>query len=183
MDMGVATGLGSFGFFVGVWAAMMAAMMLPGAAPAVMKYARTRGGSGAVFVSAYVAVWTLFGFAAYVVYRPHGTVAAGIVTIAAGAYELTPLKRHSRQRCRDLLPSGFHLGLYCIGTSVGLMLMLLALGAMSVPWMAMIAVLLFAQKLLPPRATVDIPLALAIVALGIVILVTPSAVPGLLPSM
>lgn len=41
MDMGVETGLGSFGFFIGVWALMMAAMMLPGAAPAVFRQART----------------------------------------------------------------------------------------------------------------------------------------------
>ena len=40
MDMGVATKLGSFGFFVAVWAAMMAAMMLPGAAPAVVRRAQ-----------------------------------------------------------------------------------------------------------------------------------------------
>ena len=35
MDMGAATELGSFGFFVSVWVLMMAAMMLPGAAPAI----------------------------------------------------------------------------------------------------------------------------------------------------
>lgn len=39
MDMGVETRLGSFGFFVAVWASMMAAMMLPGAAPAVIRRA------------------------------------------------------------------------------------------------------------------------------------------------
>ena len=33
MDMGVATRLGSFAFFIAVWVPMMAAMMLPGAAP------------------------------------------------------------------------------------------------------------------------------------------------------
>ncbi|MDQ1717860.1 MAG: hypothetical protein QOE89_1813, partial [Pseudonocardiales bacterium] len=39
MDMGVATQLGSFGFFVVLWALMMAAMMLPGAIPAVLRRA------------------------------------------------------------------------------------------------------------------------------------------------
>ena len=48
------------------------------------------------------------------------------------------------------------------------MVVLLALGAMSVTWMALVAVLVLAQKLLPPRAAVDVPVALAIVALGIV---------------
>jgi predicted metal-binding membrane protein len=43
MDMGTATQPGSFGFFIAVWAAMMAAMMLPGAAPAVARAARAAG--------------------------------------------------------------------------------------------------------------------------------------------
>jgi predicted metal-binding membrane protein len=43
MDMGTATQLGSFGFFIAVWVAMMAAMMLPGAAPAVLRRARAGG--------------------------------------------------------------------------------------------------------------------------------------------
>ena len=49
------------------------------------------------------------------------------------------------------------------------MLMLVALGVMSVTWMSVIAVLVLAQKLLPPRAAIDVPLALAIVGLGILI--------------
>ena len=47
------------------------------------------------------------------------------------------------------------------------MAVLLALGVMSVTWMAVIAALVVAQKLLPPKAAVDVPLALAITALGI----------------
>ncbi len=185
MDMGVATSLGSFGFFVGMWATMMTAMMLPGTAPAVIRHARTRRrpGAAAMFVAAYVAVWTLFGVAAYAIYRPHGTVAAGVVTVVAGLYELTPLKRRARRRCREHVRSGFHLGLYCVASSTGLMLLLLALGAMSVAWMSAIAVLVLVQKLLPPRTTVDVAVALAIVVAGIVILVAPSSVPGLVPSM
>ena len=102
MDMGVETGLGSFGYFVGVWAAMTAAMMLPGTAPAVGNFARTqkRAVAALPFAASYLGVWTLFGVASYAVYRPHGTVAAGIVTVAAGVYELTPLKWRARQRCR-----------------------------------------------------------------------------------
>jgi hypothetical protein len=49
--------------------------------------------------------------------------------------------------------------------------------------MSVIAVLVLAQKLLPAKAVVDVPLALAIVAFGIVIIVVPSFVPGLMPSM
>jgi predicted metal-binding membrane protein len=63
------------------------------------------------------------------------------------------------------------------------MLMLLALGAMSLNWMLLVAVLILGQKLLPPRASIDMALALAIVALGLVVVVAPAAAPGLTPSM
>jgi 3-oxoacyl-[acyl-carrier protein] reductase len=78
MDMGVATDLGSFVFFVGAWVSRMAAVMLPGAVAAV---------------------------------------------------ELTPLRRACRQRCRERVRSGFDFGLHCLGSSIGLMLLLLAVGA------------------------------------------------------
>jgi predicted metal-binding membrane protein len=181
MDMGVATQLGSFAFFIGMWVPMMAAMMLPGAAPAVARNTRGRLRAVPPFVVPYLAVWTLFGLAVYVLYRPHGTAAAGVVAIAAGAYELTPLKRHFRRRCyyRDSDCSGFTFGLYCVGSTVGLMLMLIALGIMSVTWMVVVAVLASAQKLLPAKAAIDVPLALAMAGLGLVILIAPSLVPGL----
>jgi predicted metal-binding membrane protein len=185
MDMGVGTRLGSFAFFVALWVPMMAAMMLPGAAPAVLRSVAARGRVRAVplFVGSYLAVWTLVGVAVYGMYRPHGTVVAGALAIAAGAYELTPLKQHCRRRCREDVRSGFEFGLYCVGSSIGLTVMLLALSVMSVTWMSVIAVLVVAQKLLPARAAVDVPLALAIIGLGVLIIIVPSSVPGLTPPM
>ena len=184
MDMGAATRLGSPGFFAAVWAAMMAAMMLPGAAPAVARSARAGGVRAVpVFAGSYLAVWALTAPVVFAAYRPHATAAAGVVTITAGAYELTPLKRHFRRRCREMAGSGFGFGLSCVGSSAVLMAMLVVLGVMSVGWMALIAVLVTAQKLLPPRAALDVPLALAIVAFGVVIIVNPSLVPGLTPPM
>jgi predicted metal-binding membrane protein len=182
MDMGTATQLGSFGFFAAMWVAMMAAMMLPGAVPAVLRRTQA-GGVRAVplFIGSYLAVWALVGVAVYALYRAHGYVAAAAVVIAAGAYEVTPLKRHLRRRCRDYLRSGFRFGLCCAGSSIGLMAMLVALGVMSVTWMSVIAVLVLAQKVLPPKAAVDVPLAIAIVGLGIWIILSPSSVPGLTP--
>src|SRR5439155_9521615 len=81
MDMGVATELGSFGFFVSLWACMMAAMMLPGAAPPAVRQAQAGNGVRAVprFLASYLAVWALIGIAAYALYRPHGTSVAGAV--------------------------------------------------------------------------------------------------------
>ena len=185
MDMGVATELGSFGSFVGLWVPMMAAMMLPGAAQAVWRRAHTgcRVFTVPLFVGSYLAVWTLVGVPVYALYRPHGTFAAGALAIAAGVYELTPLKRNFRRCCREGVRSGLMFGLDCVGSSFGLMLMLVALGVMSITWMVAIAVLVLAQKLLPPKLAIDVPLALAIVGLGILIVMAPSTVPGLTPPM
>jgi predicted metal-binding membrane protein len=131
----------------------------------------------------YLAVWTVVGVAVYALYRPHGSVAAGAVAIAAGGYELTPLKRHFRRRCRESVRSGFAFGLYCVGSSIGLMLVLVVLSVMSIAWMSVIAVLVLAQKLLPARPAIDVPLAMAIIGLGILIVIEPSSVPGLAPPM
>ena len=147
MDMGVATSLGSFALFTAVWVPMMAAMMLPGAAQAIARNAA---------------------------YRPHSTAAAGLVVIAAGAYELTPVKVYFRRCCRESAGSGWRFGLCCAGSSIGLMLVLVALGVMNLAWMIVIAVLVLAQKLMPPRAVVDLPVALAIIGFGIWILAAPN---------
>jgi predicted metal-binding membrane protein len=184
MDMGVATEL-TFGFFIGAWIPMMAAMMLPGAAPAVARRVRIDSSALAVplFLCSYLAVWTLVGIGAYAVYEPHGTTVAGALTIAAGLYELTPLKRTWRRRCREDALSGLRFGLLCVGSSIGLMVMFVALGVMSVTWMVVVAVVIVFQKLVPAKTAIDVPLALAIVGLGVLIVVAPSSVPGLTSPM
>src|SRR5262249_38063290 len=75
--------------------------------------------------------------------------------------------------------SGFRFGLCCAGSSIGLMAVLVALGVMSITWMAVIAVLVLYQELLPAKAAADVPLAPAIAGLGVLIFVTPSLAPGL----
>jgi predicted metal-binding membrane protein len=183
MDMGLATRPGSFGLFAAAWITMMAAMMLPGAAPAVARHARISGKMRAapLFAGSYLAIWALAGVLAFALDRPHGSLAAGTVVIAAGAYELTPVKRHFRRRCREDASSGTGFGLCCAGSSIGLMAMLVALDVMSLVWMSVVAVLAGAQKLLPAKAIIDVPLALALIGLGLVIVIEPSLVSGLTP--
>jgi predicted metal-binding membrane protein len=148
---------------------MMAAMMLPAVALSALRLA----GSGRAalhiprFVGSYLCVWVLFGVLVFTLYRPHGIATAGAITIAAGAYELTPMKRRFREMCRDRSSSGLSLGLCCVGSSVGLMLMMVAYGVMSLEWMAGIAGVVLLQKLVPPRALIDVPVALAIIGFGI----------------
>jgi predicted metal-binding membrane protein len=185
MNMGVATRLGSFALFAGVWVPMMAAMMLPGVTRTVVRRARASEGIHAVagFVITYMGVWAVVGLVVYALYRPHGPVAAGALVITAGLYELTPLKRACRRRCYQESRSALGFGLCCVGSSIGLILVLLALGIMSIIWMAVITLATVAQKLLPPKATIDMPLALAIVGFGLLIIVSPSSIPGLMSAM
>ena len=187
MDTTGVTGPGSFVSFISRWVLMVAAMMLPGAAPAVFKHACASQSvrSLLLFVGSYLAVWALIGVALDAVSSScslHGS-AAGAVAIAAGVYELTPLKQYFRRGCSDSLRSGAEFGLYCVGSNIGLMLMQVALGLTSVTGMAVVGGLMLAQKVLPARAAFDVPLALALVALGMLILVAPSSVPGFMPAM
>ncbi len=173
MDMGVASTLGSFPFFVTVWVPMMAAMMLPGVAPSALRVAAAPGRQVIdipSYVLSYLAVWALVGVGVFALYRPHGRTIAGLAVIAAGLYELTPLKHRFRRMCREELDqaaSGWVLGRYCVGSSIGLMVVMIALGAMSLMWMALVGVVVLMQKLMPPRAVIDVPVVVAIVGIGL----------------
>jgi predicted metal-binding membrane protein len=148
---------------------MMAAMMLPGALPAIARRARESAGvlAAPLFAGAYLSTWALVAVVIYLLYRPPGPVTAGALMVCAGLYELTPLKRECRRRCRERVHSGLRFGVYCLGSSIGLMLVLVAVDVMSIALMLAIAVVVLAQKLLPPHPAADLPLALAIVALGL----------------
>jgi predicted metal-binding membrane protein len=125
MDAGPWTGLGSLGWFLGIWVVMMAAMMLPSVAPTVSLYTRiTRERSPLspwLFVSGYLLTWALAGLAAYVLgltatwlsgdalqWDRAGHALAGITLLIASGYELTPLKNVCLSRCRS--PLGTLLG-------------------------------------------------------------------------
>src|SRR2546430_17081812 len=114
---------------------------------------------------------------------PYTTLFRSLVVIAAGLYELTRIKQHCRRCCRGGTRSGLEFGLYCVGSSIGLMVMLAALGVMSVTWMLVIAALVCEQKLLPDSPSIGVPLSLAIVVFGILIILAPGAVPGLMPPL
>jgi predicted metal-binding membrane protein len=150
---------------------MMAAMMLPSAVPAIARRARERDSAlcASRFAGSYLVIWGLAGWVAIVIYRPPSAAVAGALVIAAGLYELTPLKRECRHRCRARVRSGARFGAYCFGSSLGLMVVLLALDPMSLPLMCGIAAVVLAQKLLPPLRAVDVPLALLIVGLGVAV--------------
>jgi predicted metal-binding membrane protein len=153
---------------------MMAAMMLPGAVPAIAR--RARDGDDALaaplFAGTYLGAWAVAAIGMWLLYRPPGAVTGGMLVVGTGLYELTPLKRGCRRRCREHVRSGLRFSVYCFGSSIGLMLVLIAVNVMSVALMIVIAGVVLAQKLLPPRPVIDMPFALAIVATGIGIAAT-----------
>ena len=217
MDMGPGTDLGGLGWYLGIWVTMMAGMMLPSAAPMVLLFARVngerrrRGQAGFVptwvFVVGYLAAWTAYGLAAYGLFRAvqaldsgflawdrAGPYVAGVAVVAAGLYELTPLKTACLRHCRSplhfilgswregwsgALRMGAEHGAYCVGCCWGLMLALFAVGVMSLFWMAVVAAVIFLEKIAPRGERLARPVAAALVALGIWIAAAPSTVPGL----
>jgi predicted metal-binding membrane protein len=70
-------------------------------------------------------------------------------------------------------------GAYCVGCCGGLMVILFALGVMSLLWMAVVAALIFAEKILPFGSRLQYVLAVCFLALGVWVAVSPASVPGL----
>jgi predicted metal-binding membrane protein len=125
MDEGPWSGLGTLGWFLGVWVVMMAAMMFPSVAPTVALYSRmTRRRSPLsplLFVAGYLVTWAAAGLVAFALAAVLGRVAsdvlawdragrwvAGATLVVAAVYELTPLKDVCLGKCRS--PLGFLLG-------------------------------------------------------------------------
>ena len=201
MDAGPGTDLGGLGWFLGVWTAMMAAMMLPSAVPAALAVARaSRTLPTVLFGAGYLAVWTAFGVVAYALllvatsfdlgrfaWDRDGPYAAGGVIVLAGIYELTPLKERLLRRCRrphdqgdqGALRAGVANGVDCVGCCLGLMAVLFALGVMSVFWMVVIAAVIFVEKVFPNGPRLTRAVGIGLIALGLWVAVSPSSVPML----
>lgn len=150
-----------------MWAVMMVAMMLPGAANAILGSA-----SRPAFAAAYLAVWAAFSLVAalaqFALDRSdmlsegmalRDDVAAGLVMLSVGLYELTPAKHACLRRCTapaargegamQSLRQGLVYGLNCLGCCWALMALLFVAGLMNLFWVAAIALWLTAEKLLP----------------------------------
>ena len=197
-EMGM--GLGPIESFTVSWVVMMAAMMLPSAVPVVLEFARTaerrKGWQVATGVLAvtYLGVWLLFGVVCYALYTaarmpwPNQTVVAGVALALAGVYSLSPIKRASQARCRELcalhgpLPfdlirsaavAGVRYGWSCIGCSAALMVAMVLIGMSSLSWAVILGIVVLIYKLAPPFSMRDeLVFSLALVALGVLYLTT-----------
>jgi predicted metal-binding membrane protein len=121
MDMGPGADLGGLGWFAGIWAVMMAGMMLPSLSPMAIAYSRGADGGRSkalggteVFAVGYLAVWLIAGLIAYALiegmrsldlgflgWDAGGRYVAGGVIAAAGLYEITRVKASCLRHCRD----------------------------------------------------------------------------------
>jgi predicted metal-binding membrane protein len=186
------------GDFVVMWTVMMAAMMLPSLAPTVLVYtamARTRSAWPAygamLFAVAYLAVWGLLGVpvhAALGLVRAAvpadvvGASAGGLLLVACGVYQLTPLKQACLRHCRlpqlflghhwrDGLGGAFVLGahhaIYCAGCCASLMVVLLVVGMMDLAWMVGLTAVIYLEKVVPTGGLVSRVAGLALCVFGI----------------
>jgi predicted metal-binding membrane protein len=159
------------------------------------------------FVAGYLIAWTAYGLVAYGLSRlvrnldppflgwdRAGPEVTGAAIALAGIYQLTPVKRACLRHCRTPLSfvmhhwhkgtggavrMGIEHGAWCVGCCWALMVVLFAVGVMSVTWMVVVAAIVFAEKVLPVGERVAQALAVVLVAFGIWVAVAPDTVPGL----
>lgn len=195
--------------FLGFWAAMMAAMMFPAAAPMVLLFhavhAKRDGGYRAIFPSGvfatgYLLIWVTAGLIVYpatqiVAMLTSGlspddrgrwsAIALGVVLIAAGLYQLTPLKDRCLSACRSPLNfvmqywrdgrlgavgMGIRHGVYCLGCCWALFAVLVVAGVMSIAWMLLLTLVVFAEKVFPHGRRISLAVGAVLIVIGGVLL-------------
>ncbi len=190
-------------FMTTMWVVMMVGMMLPSAFPMITAYHQfARGesvsGSTPVFTGGYLAIWTAFALVAATLQwglhnaaliTPMGVFASpavgGALLLAAGAFQLTSLKRACLSSCRT--PTGFLMtewrdgrkgalvmgmrhGAYCVTCCWALMALLFVLGVMNLAWVGVLAVLVIVEKI-TPRVEIVTPILGGLLMLWGIILV------------
>ena len=200
--------------FLTIWVVMMAAMMFPAAAPMILTFHQVQGAkrrrgqafvSTWVFVAGYMMVWTWAGIAAYAGAQTAEGVAerialspiiaariGGALFIAAGLYQLTPLKDVCLSKCRTPITfimtswregtaGAFHMGVahggYCLGCCWLLFVILFPLGIMNIAAMALLTLVVFAEKVLPWGRFTSRAIAVALVTYGIAVIAMPEILP------
>ncbi|MCI0431006.1 MAG: DUF2182 domain-containing protein [Rhodospirillales bacterium] len=169
-----------------MWWIMMAAMMLPSAAPVILLYDRVArrvegaGGKATLqFASGYLLIWGTFSLAAAAMHwgldqsglltmgmAAASSVLGGLVLVAAGLWQLTPIKHACLIRCQNPLHflahhwrrgrfaplrMGLGHGLHCLGCCWVLMGLLLYGGIMNLAWIGGLALYILLEKTVPAR--------------------------------
>jgi predicted metal-binding membrane protein len=158
-----------------------------------------------VFVAAYMLVWALSGVLAYagaagaeafaVQAKLLGATAArigGVLVVIAGAYQISPLKNMCLVKCRTpttfiltswrdgamgALRMGLEHGFFCLGCCWLLFLVLFPLGIMNIAAMAVVTLLVFAEKALAAGERIAKWAGIALMLYGVTVLVFPQTLP------
>ena len=195
--------------FVGMWALMMAAMMLPSVAPVASMYQRSvrprRALRLAGFTTGYLVAWAGAGVPAFWLttlaarlvsdHPTRATATAVAVFASCGVYQLTPLKSRCLRHCRSPLSlllhygtyrgrlrdvrAGAHHGAYCLGCCWSLMALLVVLGVMNLAAMVALAVVVLVEKLWVHGEAVARAAGVAALALAVAVIWLPALAPGL----
>lgn len=156
------------------------------------------------FVGGYLVVWTAVGVPAYFAWRelaapladgaPWVGRLAGTAFLVAAAYQLTPLKRTCLTHCRSPISFflhhggttidtpyravrlGGHHGLFCLGCCWAFMAVLVALGTMSLAWMAVLASIILVEKVAPWGERLSVGAAIGFVFVGLWLLADPMSI-------
>ena len=192
--------------FVALWTVMMAAMMLPAAAPMILIFASAQARRARqaavptwVFIAGYLLVWAAAGFLVHGLVQIGSDVATGLTSadraswapvalgatlLAAGLYQLTPLKRVCLIHCRSpfafvaqhwrdgrigALRMGLRHGGYCLGCCWALFAVMVAAGVMSLAWMLLLTLLVFVEKVLPQGRRAAPVIGVALIILGLMV--------------
>ena len=147
-----------------------------------------------MFVTCYILVWGYAGLVVYVLlhagkdlvdhlaWLESGPLVLGVTLTLAGLYQFTPLKRLCLRHCRSPLAfvkqhwrdggaeTGFRHGLYCLGCCWAFFsVQVAAAGMMSIAWMLLITLVVFAEKMLPHGPRISVAVALGLIALGLLV--------------
>ena len=188
-----------------MWAVMMVGMMAVPALPVLLLFAGVhaqrvdRGVAPALpsFGLGYLVVWLAFSASATAAQwalheaallsptmATSSTSLAGVLLIAAGAYQLTPLKTGCLVRCRSPLGflmsnwrdgasgaflMGFRHGIFCLGCCWALMAVLFVVGVMNLAWVGVLTLFILAEKIGPTGARVSRAGGAVLIALGAVL--------------
>ncbi len=182
-----------------MWEIMMAAMMLPSAIPMILLHHKMSGGASleintAVFIGAYLVIWSLFSIAAVAIqFLTHNlgfldpssltisSLISGIVLLLAGGFQFTKLKETCLKACQS--PAGFFMtrwkggakgafemglshGLFCLGCCWALMLLLFVGGVMNLAWVLLLTAGVLAEKTIPAGKTLSNIIGITLIFFG-----------------
>lgn len=157
------------------------------------------------FLAGYLVAWTTFGAGVYVVLLGAGRLAddapnaarwtGSAIFAVAAVYQLTPLKSACLRHCRSPVGSlfkyasyrgpardlrvGAHHGLYCVGCCWGLMILLVAVGAMNIAAMVALAGVIWIEKVWRHGRAFSRAVGVSLLAVAALVPFVPSLLPGL----